>query len=388
MSLAAETPRAQAQKVFICYRRQETAAYAGRLYDAMVARFGEGNVFMDVDIAPGADFERLITEVVSGCVALLVVIGPKWAETTEEDGGRRIDNPADFVRLEVETGLQRSEVTPIPVLVNGARMPRREDLPPEIRPIARRNAIELSDGRWSYDVGRLMEALDGLMPGAGAARQPVAPPSPAPSEPVPLGWRVVLEGMLITGVTAAAARFLGEELPRGSEDAERIAAIAVRRTETLAMVGAVLAIWLARRVWRTNPLRHLARGFLVGAVAGLLGGLILGLWSFLPEENLGFDEKARVDLIAIAVSGGIIGSLIGWLWRPRRTGPGFIAGLAGGLFFQLLFVIATGWENSKPPGDVALSFGLGTAMIVGAALLAMIAGDRGEGRSALERGPS
>jgi hypothetical protein len=384
MSLATGTPRAQAQKVFICYRRQETAAYAGRLYDAMVARFGEDNVFMDVDIAPGVDFERQITEVVSGCVALLIVMGPNWAATTEEDGRRRIENPADFVRLEVETGLQRSDVTPIPVLVDGARMPRREDLPAEIRGIARRNAIELSNGRWSYDVGRLMETLDDLLPDAKAPA-PLAPP--APSEPVPLGWRVVLEGMLVAGAAATAARFLGEELPRGDEDTERIAVIAVRRTETLAVVGAVLAIWLARRVWHTYPLRHIARGFLIGGVAGLVGGLILGLWSYLPEENLGFDEKARVDLIATAVSGGILGSLIGWLWRPRRTGPGFIAGLAGGLLFQLLFVIAGGWENSKPAGDVALSFGLGTAMIVGAALLAMIAGDRGEHRAGLERGP-
>jgi TIR domain len=380
-----EASRVQAQKVFICYRREDTAPYAGRIYDAMVSRFGEENVFMDVDIAPGADFERLITEVVSGCVALLVVIGPRWAETTEEDGGRRLDNPADFVRLEVETGLDRPDVTPIPVLVGGARMPRREDLPPGIQPIARRNAIELSDGRWSYDVGRLMAALDELMPDSPPAHRPV-PPS-APSEPVPLGWRMILEGMLVAGATATAARFLGEALRDGKDDGERIALITLRRTETLALVGAVLAIWLARRVWHTYPLRHIARGFLIGGLAGLLGGLILGLWAYLPEENLGFDEKARVDLIATAVSGGILGSLIGWLWRPRRTGPGFIAGLVGGLLFQLLFVIATGWENSKPAGDVALSFGLGTAMIVGAALLAMVAGDRGEHRSGLEQAP-
>lgn len=386
MSVTTETPRAQAQKVFICYRREETAAYAGRLYDAMVAQFGEENVFMDVDMAPGVDFEQRITEVVSGCVALLIVMGPNWAETTEEDGRRRIDNPADFVRLEVKTGLDRPDVMPIPVLVNGARMPRREDLPPEIRGIARRNAIELSDGRWGYDVGRLMKTLAPLMPGASQARGPIPEPPPGP-EPVPLGWRMILEGMLVAGATATAARFLGEELPRGSDDAERIAVIVVRRTETLALVGAVLAVWLARRVWHTYPLRHIARGFLIGGLAGLLGGLILGLWAYLPEENLGFDEKAKVELIATAVSGGIIGSLIGWLWRPRRTGPGFIAGLAGGLLFQLLFVIATGWENSKPAGDVALSFGLGTALIVGAALLAMIAGDRGEQRSGLERGP-
>jgi TIR domain len=396
MSVETETglaPSATSQKVFICYRREETAPYAGRLYDAMVSRFGEGNVFMDVDLAPGVDFERRITEVVSGCVALLIVMGPNWAETSE-DGRRRIDNPADFVRLEVETGLHRSEVTPIPVLVGGARMPRREDLPPEIRDIARRNAIELSNGRWSYDVGRLMETLKELLPDAQPVGGPAPSPPPAPSEPISLGWRLVGEGMLLAGGTAVVGRLVGQLLPDGGkamdsetgrEVAEHVGAIVMRRTETLALIGAVLAIWLARRVWQTNPIRHLARGLLTGALAGLLGGLIWGLAVYLPVDKLTFSEKAHIELVAIAVSGGILGSLIGWLWRPRRTGPGFIAGAVGGLLFQLL-VIVSGWENSDDV-EVIVSFAVAAAMIVGAALMAMIGGDRSENRTGLERGP-
>lgn len=384
MSVTAETaPQAQAQKVFICYRREETSAHAGRLYDAMVAAFGEENVFMDVDMAPGVDFERQITEVVSGCVALLIVMGPSWAETTEEGGRRRIDNPGDFVRLEVQTGLDRPDVTPIPVLVDGARMPRREDLPPEIRDIARRNAIELSDGRWSYDVGRLMKALATLMPGDGRAPRQVDRAVPE-AEPVPLGWRMVFEGMLVAGVAAAAGRLLGEAIPRGQTDAERIVSITLRRTEALALVGAALAIWLARRAWHTDPIRHLARGFLTGALAGLAGGLLFALWAYLPEDNLGAADRANVELIAIAVSGGILGSLIGWLWRPRRTGPGFIAGLAGGLLFQIP-VIATDWENTET-AEILLSFGLAAALVAGVALAAMVAGDRAERRAGPKRG--
>jgi hypothetical protein len=396
MSVTTETPSGiEAQKVFICYRRGETAAYAGRLYDAMVARFGEENVFMDVDMPPGIDFERRITEVVSVCVALLIVMGTNWASTTEGEG-RRIDNPRDFVRLEVETGLHRPDVTPIPVLVNGARMPRREDLPEEIRDIARRNAIELSNGRWTYDVGRLMEALDELLPDARPAAGPAPTPPSAPSEPIPLGWRLVLEGMLLAGGTAVVGRLVGQLLPSGSkpndsesgrEVAEHVASIVMRRTETLALIGAVLAIWLARRVWQTNPVRHLARGLLTGGIAGLLGGLIWGLAVYLPTDTPTFSEKANIELLAIAVSGGILGSLVGWLWRPRRTGPGFIAGAVGGLLFQLVLVVATNWENSEDV-EVIVSFALAAAMIVGAALLAMIAGDRSEDRSGLESGPS
>jgi TIR domain len=160
-------------KVFITYRREDTAAHAGRLYDAMVARFGEDNVFMDVDMAPGVDFVERITEAVAACHVLIVVMGPSWATVEDERGTARLSDPEDFVRLEVETALRRTDVTPIPVLVAGARMPNREDLPPELRPITRRNALELGDQRWRYDVERLISALDELL-----AESPNVPASP------------------------------------------------------------------------------------------------------------------------------------------------------------------------------------------------------------------
>jgi TIR domain len=163
-------------RVFITYRREETAAHAGRLYDAMVARFGEGNVFMDVDMAPGVDFVERITEAVAACHVLIVVMGPRWATVQDEQGRARLADPEDFVRLEVETALQRPEVTPIPVLVAGARMPRREDLPPEVQAITRRNALELGDQRWRSDVGRLISTLDELLAAGSLA------PSPSPTK--------------------------------------------------------------------------------------------------------------------------------------------------------------------------------------------------------------
>jgi TIR domain-containing protein len=165
-------------KVFITYRREETAIHAGRLYDSMVVRFGEGNVFMDVDMAPGVDFVERINEAVAACQVLIVVMGPRWATVEDEEGNRRLADPEDFVRLEVEAALRRPEVTPIPVLVAGARMPNRQDLPEELRPITRRNALELSDLRWRQDVGRLISTLDELLAETPRATGP-APPEPA-----------------------------------------------------------------------------------------------------------------------------------------------------------------------------------------------------------------
>jgi hypothetical protein len=138
-------------------------------------RFGENNVFMDVDMAPGVDFVDRITEAVATCHVLIVVMGPNWATVKDENGRPRLADPEDFVRLEVEAALRRPEVTPIPVLVAGAKMPDREQLPQEIRAIARRNALELSDLRWRQDVGRLIGTLDELL----AEMLPVSgPPSP------------------------------------------------------------------------------------------------------------------------------------------------------------------------------------------------------------------
>jgi TIR domain len=151
-----------ARRVFISYRRQDSAAYAGRVYDAMVDRFGERKVFMDLDLAPGVDFVERITEAVSACQVLIEVIGPTWAGVKNDEGEVRIAAPEDFVRLELEIALKRPDVTVIPVLVAGAQMPDRRDLPPELEAIARRNALELSDRRWRYDVGQLLSALESL----------------------------------------------------------------------------------------------------------------------------------------------------------------------------------------------------------------------------------
>jgi YVTN family beta-propeller protein len=176
-------------KLFICYRREETAAHAGRLYDAVAARFGERNVFMDIELEPGIDFVDRISEVVGACHVFLVVVGPTWATLSNGGNRPRIADTEDFVRLEVETALRRRDVRVIPLLVGGARMPHSEDLPEELRTLTRRNALELSDLRWRYDIGRLMGTLEDLLGTvtmavpAGAEAAAERPPVSAPVEP-------------------------------------------------------------------------------------------------------------------------------------------------------------------------------------------------------------
>jgi hypothetical protein len=176
MSLPLELPR-RAANIFISYRRGDSAGHAGRLFDHLSGRF-PSRVFMDVDtIEPGIDFIDVIEQAVGCCEVLIVMIGDDWLHATDVEGRRRLDHPNDFVRLEIATALQR-DVRVIPVLVNGAAMPRPEDLPPDLAKLTRRNAIELSDARFSFDVDRLIQAIEAVL-------QEKAPSALLPASTVP-----------------------------------------------------------------------------------------------------------------------------------------------------------------------------------------------------------
>jgi len=116
-------------RVFISYRREETAYPAGWMYDRLADQYGDGQVFKDVDsIELGDDFVQVINRAVGSCDVLLAVIGGRWLTIADEHGRRRLDDPHDFVRLEIETALTRN-VRVIPILIDGARMPRADELP-------------------------------------------------------------------------------------------------------------------------------------------------------------------------------------------------------------------------------------------------------------------
>jgi hypothetical protein len=128
---------------------------------------------MDIDtLQPGVDFVEAIEQAVDSCQALIVVIGREWLTIHDAAGHRRLDDPADFVRLELESALARN-IRVIPVLVQDAPMPRADELPPSLARLARRNAIELSDARWAYDVDRLAHTIQEIL-GEEAAAAPAA----------------------------------------------------------------------------------------------------------------------------------------------------------------------------------------------------------------------
>jgi hypothetical protein len=161
----------RASRVFISYRREETAYPAGWLYDRLDDRFGDAQVFKDVDSIPlGDDFVEAITRAVGSCDVLLALIGDRWLTIADERGRRRLDDPHDFVRLEIEAALLRN-VRVIPVLVDGARMPRADELPDSMANLVRRQALELTPSRFESDTNRLVKVLASTLAEVRAAQQ-------------------------------------------------------------------------------------------------------------------------------------------------------------------------------------------------------------------------
>ena len=149
-------------KIFISYRRRDSNAIAGRLADNLRREFGNDNVFKDDrTIPPGIDFRGYIREGIGKCDVMLVVVGKTWLTVTEEGSDtRRLDNPDDWVRLEVLTGLQRHGLFVTPLLVDNATMPTAEQLPDVIREFAFRNARSLrNDPNYRHDLADLITWL-------------------------------------------------------------------------------------------------------------------------------------------------------------------------------------------------------------------------------------
>jgi hypothetical protein len=187
-------------KIFISYRREDTAPYAGRLCDHLVALFGPENVFIDVqDIHPGQDFTQTIQETLAKCHALLAVIGPHWLEILKQ----REQAGEDFVQDEIAEALRRN-LTVIPVLVDGVKMPDGADLPIRLQALSRHQAVEIRNDRFNdgfEQLATVLKATPGLM----------MKDSPARSK---LGWKLLAAAalMILLAIVYVVTRPARQEL--------------------------------------------------------------------------------------------------------------------------------------------------------------------------------
>jgi hypothetical protein len=146
-------------RIFINYRRDDSRADSGRLYDRLASRF-PGKVFRDVaSLEPGVEWHDAIARVLSQTDACIVVIGKEWATIADANGRRRLDDPRDTVRQEVVTALER-KMRVFPVLVGGAKMPAEEEMPGDLQALCRRNALELTEQDWDEGFAKLLKALE------------------------------------------------------------------------------------------------------------------------------------------------------------------------------------------------------------------------------------
>jgi hypothetical protein len=152
-----------ADRIFISYRRADSAGWARSLHDSLDERLGTGRAFRDVAMESGVDFHEHVEALLDRCDVLLAVIGKRWTSLADANGNRRLDDPNDLVRSEIARALQRPDVRVIPVLVDGAQMPAEHELPPDLAPLSRRQACELTDSRWDYDVETLAQRLRELL---------------------------------------------------------------------------------------------------------------------------------------------------------------------------------------------------------------------------------
>jgi hypothetical protein len=181
------------EKIFINYRRDDAGGYAGRLSDTLADYFGHDRVFRDVTgIDYGSDFEQVIAEKLAESGAVVVLMGDNWTSVTDKNGNRRLDDPGDYVRREIAAALQ-SKVPVVPVLIGEAVMPPQDVLPEDLQELTRRNAMTITDERWSFDVTRLAKVLAIDVPGSVAQRR------------LDLLRSIALLLLILSGVTATVA---------------------------------------------------------------------------------------------------------------------------------------------------------------------------------------
>jgi hypothetical protein len=320
--------------VFISYRREDSQGQARALFQDLVASLGKGAVFMDVDsIALGRDFREVLQERLATCDLMLVLIGRDWLAGRDGTGRRRLDNPADFVCLEIAAALKR-KIAITPLLVEGAQMPGPEQLPESIRDLAYRNGFELSHNRWDSDVRELMKRL-GIGPGAEpvadvGARSPPAVAPAAAAPPVGKRW------LAIAGLALAALALAGGAwLYLGPRD----------RQAEVSRAGAPTATKVGPAPAAERPTIERTHAF-DGADSRLTIGTI-GTYVSTPftVEDLALDKDFEIEFqVRSTRSGGSTRYGVAWNYSPKDFMLFTLHSSSGGYFS-----IGAGRSRTVPP---------------------------------------
>lgn len=283
--------------IFISYRRDESRHAAGRLADDLAEAFGAQAIFRDIEgIDPGVDFAQALDKALQSCVVMLVLIGPRWMQHADDQGRRRIEQPGDWIRQEVATALAR-QTRVIPVLMEGAALPGESDLPQELRPLVRRQAFELADGRWRGDLQRLVDAL-ARVPGL-ELRRPAPPAAAAPAPAASGKLKPMLWG---AGAAVAALALLGIWLDSGGDDV-------IADFEPPAAAPAMLAPSAPAQPPAATAASAGAGNRPAPAAGG--GGAastdLSGLWRSASGEVYHFDHDGEEVLISAELGGQLVG---------------------------------------------------------------------------------
>jgi hypothetical protein len=237
-------------KIAISYRRADSEAMTGRIFDRLIAHYGKGAIYRDIDdIPPGIDFRLHINQTLLKTQILLVIVGPQWFGGASDGGANRIQEESDPVRVEVETALRR-RVPLIPVLIGATRMPSAEQLPPGLKDFAFRNALKIDIGRdFDHHMDRLIRSIDAVIeqaPKSSPSRETKPPAAPKSSAP------------------ERAPDPAAEAAPRKKDSRSRASTPALAATAK----AAVAAILAGRMLWLA-----IAGGVAVLAAAALIIGL-------------------------------------------------------------------------------------------------------------------
>ncbi|MCV2349627.1 toll/interleukin-1 receptor domain-containing protein [Paucibacter sp. Y2R2-4] len=300
--------------IFISYRRDDSRHVAGRLADDLAQAFGSDSIFRDIEgISLGLDFTQSLDTALASCSVMLVLIGPNWLTIQNAQGQRRLDLPEDWIRQEIATALRRN-VRVVPVLIEGTPLPDASDLPEDLKPLVRRQSMDLADARWRGDLQRLIETLE-RVPGLHlkpSSADKAEKPEPAPMPPKS-GRKQLWVGMGL-GVFGLIVLSLLVEGNKATEDTQAQAGAATQQQEP----GVARPV-----VQQVSP--QLAQTLQQEEAAKTAPALpnLAGMWRSLSGEIYQLQQSGRQIQLSAEVNGqpfgGGRGELDGTLLRIAMT---------------------------------------------------------------------